>query len=123
MEGYGRTWETWDVPGFLNLFSDDVVYVAHPTRETVVGRAALERYVRKEAAEQGDVQVTMGSPLVEGDRVVAEFWVTARTAAGESGTIMGCLIAHLEADGRASRFREYWFDVEGHHGPFAGWGS
>ena len=60
MAGYGRTWEAWDVPGFLDLFSDDVVYVAHPTAETVVGRAALERYVCTEAAEQGDVRVTMG---------------------------------------------------------------
>ena len=38
VEGYGRAWESWDVSGFVGLFSDEVVYVAHPTQETVVGK-------------------------------------------------------------------------------------
>ena len=27
VEAYGRTWEAWDVAGFVDLFSEDVVYV------------------------------------------------------------------------------------------------
>ena len=69
VEGYGRSWERWDVSGFVDLFSDDVVYVSHPTQETVVGRNALRRYLRKEAVEQGEVSVRMGEPVIEGDRV------------------------------------------------------
>jgi ketosteroid isomerase-like protein len=53
VESYRRAWETWDFSGFVDLFSDDVVYVAHATQETVVGRAPLAAYVRKEAADQG----------------------------------------------------------------------
>jgi hypothetical protein len=52
VDGYGRTWESWDVAGFVDLFSDGVVYVAHP-EEIVVGREALSVYLRKEQAEQG----------------------------------------------------------------------
>jgi hypothetical protein len=55
VDAYGRTWESWDVPGFVDLFSDEVVYIAHATKETIVGRTALESYLRKEAAEQGEV--------------------------------------------------------------------
>ena len=87
VDGYGRTWESWDIAGFVDLFSDDVVYVAHP-EEIVVGGAALSVYLRKEQAEQGTVSVRMGRPIVEGDRVVAEFWVTA-TNRGEEATIAG----------------------------------
>ena len=65
VESYGRTWESWDVEGFVELFSEEVVYVAHP-QETVVGRDALRRYLRKEQAEQGDVSVRMGHEIVEG---------------------------------------------------------
>lgn len=118
-----RTWETWDITGFVDLFSDDVVYVVHPTDETVVGREALTRYVQKEQAEQGAVGVRMGNPVVERGHFVAEFWVTA-TNRGENATIVGCLIAQLDgADGRCTHFREYWFDIEGHASPFGGWGE
>jgi hypothetical protein len=122
VEGYGRAWEEWNVSGFVELFSDHVVYVAHPTQETVLGREALERYFRKEADEQGTVSVRMGKPVVEDDRVAAEFWVTATNADG-AATITGCLIAHLDPDGRCDSFREYWFDEEGITGAFEGWGT
>lgn len=123
VEAYGRTWNTWDVKGFCELFSEDVVYVAHPTEETVTGRTALERYVEREQSEQGAVSVRMGTPLIDGDRVVAEFWVAATNNRAQA-TIAGCLIAHLDdEDGLCSHFREYWFDIEGHVEPGLGWGS
>lgn len=125
VEGYGRTWESWNLAGFVELFSDDVVYVEHPTEETVVGRAEMERYIRKEQTEQGTASVYMGKPIVEGDQVAAEFWATMSNREGEEkGTLMGCFIARLDpADGRCTHFRQYWFEVEGHVGPFDGWGE
>jgi ketosteroid isomerase-like protein len=122
VDNYGRTWDSWDFSGFVDLFRDDVVYVAHPTQETVVGREALASYIRKEAAEQGEVSVRMGNPVIEGDHVAAEFWVTA-TNDGEAATIAGSLIAQLASDGRCASFREYWFDIEGHVNAFDGWGE
>ena len=122
VERYGRAWERWDVSGFVDLFSEQVVYVAHATQETVVGRTALASYLRKEAAEQGEVSVRMGSPVIEGDRVAAEFWVTA-TSGSEAATIAGCFVARLAPDGRCGHFREYWFDVEGHTSAYEGWGE
>ncbi len=123
VDGYGRTWESWDIGGFVELFSHEVVYVAHPTEETVLGREALRRYVRKEEAEQGVVSVHMGTPIVEGHHVVAEFWVTA-TNRDEEGTIAGCFIAQLDQnDGLCTHFREYWFEIEGHVGAYKGWGE
>ena len=122
VEGYGRTWESWDFSGFVDLFSDEVVYVAHATEEAVVGRQALATYIRKEADEQGEASVRMGTPVIDGDRVAAEFWVT-RTNDGENWTTVGGFIARLAPDGRCSFFREYWFDVEGHTGPYEGWGE
>ena len=95
---YGQTWESWDIAGFAELFSDDVVYVVHPTDETVVGREALKRYVIKEKAEQGSVSVRMGKPIVDGDHVAAEFWAT--TTKQDEQTTIAELIA-----GCGSRWR------------------
>jgi SnoaL-like domain len=122
VDGYGRTWQAWDVPGFVDLFSEEVVYVAHATQETVVGRTALASYLKKEAAEQGEVNVRMGKPVIEGDRVAAEFWVIA-TSGSEVATIAGCFIARLASDGRCLSFREYWFDEAGQTHAYEGWGE
>jgi hypothetical protein len=122
VEAYRQTWESWDTEGFVGLFDDEVFYCAHPD-ETVVGREALGRYLEKEKAAQGAVRVRMGSPLIEGDRVVAEFWVTA-TNQGVEASIAGCLIARLDgSEGRCTHFREYWFDLEGHRSAYEGWGE
>ena len=122
VEAYGRTWNGWDFPGFVDLFSDDVIYVAHATDEAVVGREALARYIRKEADDQGDTSVRMGTPVIDGNRMAAEFWVT-RTNDGNDWTTAGCFIARLGPDGRCDVFREYWFDVEGHTNSYEGWGE
>jgi ketosteroid isomerase-like protein len=122
VESYGRTWESWDVERFVALHSEDVVYVAHP-EEAVLGREALRSCVLKEQIEQGTVSVRMGKPVIDGDRVAAEFWVTA-TKNDDEASIAGCFVAQLdEANGLCTRFREYWFDLDGHIDAFDGWGE
>jgi ketosteroid isomerase-like protein len=125
VEDYGRTWESWDFEGFIDLFSEDVVYVEHPVDETVVGREAMGRYIRREQAEAGTVSVRMGRPIVEGNQVVAEFWTTMSNRDGEpEGTLMGCFIAQLDpTTGRCTRFRQYSFEADAHLSPFNGWGE
>ena len=122
VDGYGRAWESWDIPGFIDLFSDDVTYVAHATEETVTGREALREYLEKEAADQGPVKVEMGKPVIDGDRVAAEFWVAA-ISEDRDATIAGCFVAGLGPDGRCTSFREYWFDVAGQTPAYEGWGE
>ena len=124
VQGYGRTWEDWDVEGYLALFAEDVVYVVHATEETVVGHEALRVYFAKEKAAMGAVEVRMGRPVGSDDHVAAEFWVTLTTDAGEEGTIAGCFIAQLDpADGLCTNFREYWFEAEGQIPAYPGWGE
>lgn len=122
VDTYGRTWEGWDVESFAALYSDGVVYVAHP-QETIIGRRALRAYFVKEQDEQGQVSVRMGRPVIDGNRVAAEFWVTA-TKGEEQAAFTGCFIARLdEASGLCTYFREYWFDLDGHVEAYGGWGE
>jgi hypothetical protein len=118
VRSYGATWEQWDIEAFVDLFSEDVLYIEHPTLETVVGREALDTYVRKEERDQGPARLQMGSPVIDGDRVAGEFWATLKDAA-----IAGGFFARLRDDGRCTVFREYWFELEGAMQPFPGWGD
>ncbi|MEA2504637.1 MAG: hypothetical protein QOG36_1680 [Actinomycetota bacterium] len=122
VESYGKFWQDWDVEGFVDLFIDDVVYVAHP-EEIILGKEALRVYLEKEQTAQGEVSVLMGRPMVDGDQVFGEFWVKA-TSQDVKASIAGCLVARLDGPhGRCTHFREYWFDLEGHRDPFEGWGT
>ena len=124
MAGYARTWENWDPDGFADLFTDDVIYVEHPTDETIVGRAQMPTYLRDEHAFQGAAAVLIGTPLVDGCQVVAEFWATMTKPDEPDRSLIGCFIARLDpADGRCTHFRQYWFVTSGHSTPFQGWGS
>jgi uncharacterized protein (TIGR02246 family) len=123
VEGYGRTWQAWDFEGFADLFTDDVVYVEHPTDETVVGREQMLDYIRREQIAEGVASVRMGSPIVEGNCVVGEFWTTM-SKPGEQATLIGCFIAQLDAEtGRCRHFRQYWHEITGHRRPYPGWGG
>ena len=120
VERYGQAWDSWDIDGFLDLFTDNVVYAAHP-KEIVVGQESLRTYLRKEETEQGIVRVRMGQPVIGQNSAMAEFWVNAHDG---SMSIAGCLIFKLvDGDGRCASFREYWFDLEGTVEPFEGWGA
>jgi len=117
-----RAWQTWDFEGFADLFTDDVVYVEHPTDETVVGREQILDYIRPEQLAEGVAGVWMGLPIGEGDCVVGEFWTTM-SKPGEQATLIGCFIAQLDAEtGRCRHFRQYWHGVLGHVHPYPGWG-
>jgi hypothetical protein len=123
VEGYGRTWQTWDFMGFADLFTDEVVYVEHPTDETVVGREQVLEYIRQEQLAEGIANVRMGSPIVEGNCVVGEFWTTM-SKPDEEATLIGCFIAQLDPEtGRCHHFRQYWHEVSGHVHPYPGWGA
>jgi len=123
VDGYRQTWESWNIEGFVKLFSDDAVYIDAPIQETIVGSEALTQYIHKEQAEQGVVSVRTGRPVVEGDRVVGEFWVTPADP-DEEGSFAGCFIARLdEQNGRCTHFREYYYEIKGNTNPYAGWGE
>ena len=121
VERYGRTWQAWDFEGFADLFTDDVVYVEHPTDETVVGREQILDYIRRERAAEGVADVRMGTPIIGDDHVVAEFW-TVMTNREERGTLIGCFIAQLDEAGRCCHFRQYWHEVDRHVAPYREWG-
>ena len=123
IDSYRQAWESWDVEGFAELFSDEAVYVDHPIEKIAVGREAVADFLRNEESEQGVASVRMGRPIIDGNHVAVEYWVTKTNRDGEA-TLTGCLMAQLDpTDGLCTHIREYWFDLEGHHSAYAGWGE
>ena len=118
---YARAWRERNPDAAVALFTKDAVYRSHTFREPHVGSEAIRAYWAGATARQEEVEVEMGEPVIEAERVAVEWWTTMRDG-GEDVTLPGCLILRFAADGRCEELREYWFLEPGRRTPHDGWG-
>jgi hypothetical protein len=71
---------------------------------------------------QSEVKVRMGQPVIEGDRVIVEFWTRMR-AGGELLTHPGCLLMRFDDEGLCTDLREYWQSLPELRDLWPGWGG
>jgi hypothetical protein len=121
LEAYRRAWERADTRGVLELFTADARYRSHPLRPAHTGHDGVAAYWDQATADQRDVQVRVGDPIVDGHRVAAEWWTTM-VADGEPVTLAGCLLLTFAAGGRCRDLRECWNLADGRHDPPPDWG-
>jgi hypothetical protein len=121
LEGYRRAWEQAHTPAVLGLFTTDATYRSHPLRPAHTGHRGIADYWTRATADQQDVRVRFGDPIVDGDRVAAEWWTLMR-AAGTPVTLVGCLLLAFAADGRCQALRECWNLTEAPVDPPPDWG-
>jgi hypothetical protein len=107
LETYRRAWEEADTPAVLGLFTAGATYRSHPLRPAHTGHDGVGAYWDRATADQRDVRVRFGDPIVDGDRVAAEWWATMH-AGGDPVTLVGCLLLAFAADGRCQALRECW---------------
>jgi ketosteroid isomerase-like protein len=119
--GYRRAWEQADPPAVLGLFTADASYRSHPLRPAHTGHDGIAAYWGRATADQQDVRVRFGDPIVDGDRVAVEWWALMRTG-GDPVTLVGCLLLTFAADGRCQALRECWNEVEALVNPPPDWG-
>ena len=121
LEGYRRAWEQADTPAVLGLFTTDASYRSHPLGPAHTGRDGVAAYWAGATADQWDVRVRFGDPIVDGHRVAVEWWTLMR-AGGDPVTLVGCLLLAFAGDGRCRALRECWNVAEGLVDPPADWG-
>ena len=105
LEAYRRAWEEADTPAAAGLFTPDGRYRAHPLRPAHTGHDGIADYWARATADQRDVRVRLGDPVVDGHRVAAEWWTTM-AADGDPVTLAGCLLLTFAVDGRCRDPRE-----------------
>lgn len=119
LQAYAEAWERAD-SRVTALFTDDATYRAHVFREPHAGRGGIRSYWESATSTQSDVRVLTGEPLIDGDRVAAEWWTTMTDEDGPV-TLPGVLLLDFDGD-RCRALREYWAYEPGRHEPFPEWG-
>lgn len=120
-ESYRQAWLTADASALSALFSPDGEYRDNIFEAPHVGTEAIEAYWNGVCAAQQDVRVQMGVPVVDGDRVVVEFWTNM--VVGDPVTLPGSLILDFNEAGLCTKLREYWHWQPGTFDPPSGWGQ
>jgi ketosteroid isomerase-like protein len=120
---YRRAWEDRDADAAVALFTEDAEYRSNPFQEPDRRSEGVRDYWTRVTATQGDVEVRMGTPFVDGNRVAVEFWTTMLNDGAEV-TLTGCMLLTLAPDGRCEKLREYWHYEPGDRTPpHDGWGA
>jgi ketosteroid isomerase-like protein len=121
LDGYRRAWEEADTPAVVGLFTSDATYRSHPLRPAHAGHDGIAAYWTQATADQTEVRVRLGDPVVGGDRVGVEWWTTMH-AGRDPVTLVGCLLLTFAPDGRCRSLRECWNLSEKLLDPPADWG-
>jgi uncharacterized protein (TIGR02246 family) len=81
IHGYIEAWQTKDAEAAAELFTPDAVYEEIPgvPERTFTGRDEIRRYWREVTADQSNIEILYGHPLLEDNRAAVELWVTLRS--------------------------------------------
>ena len=134
VECYGRAWREKDDEAVAALFTEGATYASHPLQSPHRGREGIRAYWRHATADQEQLDLRFGEPVVspDGRRAAVEWWATMRDGdwAARQGseddrlTLPGCLVLRFAEGGLCEELREYWnagFGPPAH--PSEGWGG
>lgn len=116
VEAYRVAWVERDPDAAAALFTEDASYRSNIFEPPHLGRRGVFDYWSGVTAGQSDVEVRMGRPFVDGDRVSVEFWTNMKVG-GDEVTLPGCLLLDFVPGGLCSRLREYWHFQPGRFDP------
>ncbi len=122
LDGYRVAWEQRDPEAAAALFTEDASYREQPYQEPFLGRVGVREYWTNVTATQSGVKFRYGTPVVNGNRAAAEWWVTMQNG-GADVTLAGEFMLTFDDSGLCSDLREYWHFSEGQLEPHAGWGE
>lgn len=122
IEDYRIAWESRDPDAAARLFTADASYRSNIVEPAHEGQDGVRAYWESVTVLQSDVQVRMGRPFVDDDRVTVEFWTTMKVD-GEAVTLTGCMLLDFTDEWLCRRLREYWHYLPGHYEPPGEWGQ
>lgn len=106
MDRYLRAWTTNEADDVAVLFTEDARYFTLPTREPVVGRAAIVAMWLQRADKPGGWTARLDVIAVDGDTAV----VDGEVDYVGSPDFRNLWVIKFGADGRAVEFTEWWLN-------------
>ena len=96
-----EAWNTGNVDALDEGFAPD--YVTHHTAPSpdIEGREAYKKHIRDTREDFRDIQLTIDEAIRDGNTGVSTFtWRATHKDTGKQVTKIGCVVAHIGADGK-----------------------
>lgn len=121
IESYRKAWVDADAEAAAALFAEDATYRSNIFEEPHRGRDRVAAYWREVTSTQSNVEVRMGRPITDGERVSVEFWTTMDSD-GEPITLPGCMLLRFDESGLCATLHEHYEFAAGRLTPPPEWG-
>ena len=119
IDAWSQAWRALDADVLAPIYTAETVHRSHPFREAG-NPIDYARWAFSD--EEGEPEVWMGDPVVDGDRAAIEWWAVVREN-GKPVSLAGTSIVHFDEDGRAVEQSDYWGMADGRVEPWPGWAS
>ena len=119
IDGWTRAWRALDAELLTPVYTADAVHRSHPYREP---QHPLDYARWALAEEEGEPEVWMGEPLVEGDRAAVEWWACVIDN-GKPVSYAGTSWLRFDSKGLVAEQHDYWGEAPGRVAPWEGWGA
>jgi predicted SnoaL-like aldol condensation-catalyzing enzyme len=121
IETYRQAWEKSDAEMAASIFTEDATYRSNIFEPPHTGQQGVVDYWSGVTSTQSEIEVRMGRPIADGNRVSVEFWTKMKNE-GADITLPGCLLLEFAEDGRCRRLHEYYEIAPGRLDPPEEWG-
>src|SRR2546421_597768 len=118
IDAWTRSWRAKDPELLTSVYADDAVFRSHPFRET---QPPLEYASWAYSEEEGQPELWMGEPLVDGDRAMVEWWAVV-VEDGRPVSLAGASVLTFDESGQVVDQHDYWGQTHGRTPPWEGWG-
>jgi len=122
LDDFGKVWRESDAVGAAALHPADGVYRNSPfLPQPFVGTDEIRGFWERALVGVSEIDFRYGAPVIDGDRVAVEWWVTEMNG-GEAATLAGIFLLTFEGD-KVADLREAFVKQSGKHEPHEGWGE
>jgi limonene-1,2-epoxide hydrolase len=123
IERYRAAWEEADADAAARLFAPKSSYRSLVFGAAHEGREGARAYWRRATRSQSEVSVSVGSPIVDADRVAVEWWATMADSEDGEITLPGVLLLSFRSGNLCHTLHEYWAVESGRREAFDRWGD
>jgi uncharacterized protein (TIGR02246 family) len=108
VDAWTAGWSAHDPERIAAVYADDCVFLSHPFREALQGKAGAREYALQAFADEESADFAFGEPIVgENGRAAVEY--TAEIiAAGARSSLRGVTVLRFDERGQVVEHRDYW---------------
>jgi uncharacterized protein (TIGR02246 family) len=108
VDAWTAGWRTHDPGPIAAVYADDCVFLSHPFRQPLRGKAGARAYALQAFADEDAADFAFGEPIVDRDGRAAVEYRAEIVATGGRQSLRGVTVLRFDERGDVLEHRDYW---------------